>query len=86
MYDVACLNLVEMALGGPLHDAISSTSGSFIKRFDFVEKEFTGVTKDFLMANTLYAANLNRVSISKDYLHKFNKQCTDKGYNVCHYL
>ncbi|MCR8556398.1 TlpA family protein disulfide reductase [Mucilaginibacter sp. BJC16-A38] len=82
MYDVACMNLVAMALGGPPHDAISNNSGSLIKRFDFVEKEFTGVTKDFLMANALYAANLNRVPIPKAYIDKFNKQCADKGYRV----
>ena len=80
MYYVACMDVVAMAIGGPAHDAISSTSSSFIRRFDFIEKTFTGVTKDFLMANALYFASLNRVSVSKDYLNKFYTQCTDKGY------
>ncbi len=82
MYYVACMNLVAMAIGGTPYDAISSTSSSFIKRFDLIEKKFTGNTKDFLMANALYSANLNRVNIPKDYLNKFNRQCIDKGYRV----
>lgn len=82
MYYVTCLNLIAMAMGGPPHDAISGTSSSFTKRFDFIEKTFTGVTKDFLLANALYSANLNRVPISKDYLNKFNVQCIDKEYKA----
>jgi thiol-disulfide isomerase/thioredoxin len=80
MYYVACTNLVAMAIGGPPHDAISSTAGSFTKRFDFIEKNFTGDTKDFLMANALFSANLNGVAIPKNYLNKFNTECINKGY------
>jgi len=82
MYYEACINLVGMATGGAPNDAISSTGSSFIKRFDFIEKTFTGLTKDLLMANALYSASLNRVPVPKDYLNKFNRQCTDQGYKA----
>jgi len=82
MYYMACLNFVAMSIDGSPREAISSASNSFMKRFDFIEKTFTGITKDFLMANALYFASLNRVSISKGYLHKFNTQCIDKGYRA----
>lgn len=80
MYYVACIDLVSIATGTSPYASISDNSSNFIKRFDFVEKNFTGVTKDFLMANTLYSAHLNNVSISQNLLNKFNTQCQNKGY------
>ena len=80
MYYVACLNIVSIATGAAPDVNISNNSTNFIKRFDFIAQNFEGEIKDFLLANTLNWARTNNVDISKNYLDKFNSQCTNKGY------
>ena len=66
-------------------DLVSSVAGTaetsgFAAVFDFVDKNFTGLTKDFLLARTMSSASKNQVQIAKSDLDKFNAICADKGY------
>lgn len=82
MYYQACVDLVSMAVGTSRFDidGIGNNSSDFVKSFDFIEKNFAGLPKSFLMAKALYSGNINKVPISKSYLNKFNTQCQNKGY------
>lgn len=55
-------------------------TGGFAPVLSFVDKNFTGLTKDFLLAQVMFEANRNQVPVTKNDLEKFNALCTDRGY------
>lgn len=79
IYYNTCATLVSINTSNSTNPAISSIN-DFVKRFEFVEKNFAGITRDFLISNTIYRAYTNNVAISKEYLSKFNSLCTDRNY------
>ncbi len=79
IYYNACATLVSLSTSnGP--NPLITNNADFIKRFDFVSKNFTGITRDFLLSNTLYRTYSNDVTISNTYLDKFNMLCENEGY------
>ena len=79
IYYNACATLISLITSNRPNPLITSNA-DFIKRFDFVSKNFTGITRDFLLSNTLYRAYNNDVAISNTYLDKFNILCENEGY------
>lgn len=59
---------------------IMRNGADFVKKFNFSE-HFSGKTKDFLMAHSIYDAIANNINISKMFIEKFHRDCKDIGYN-----
>jgi thiol-disulfide isomerase/thioredoxin len=70
----ACSDLVQMI------GSTSNNSSEFIRFFDFIDQNFTGLNRDYLLAKAVYSDFKNKVRISKDELSKFDAECGDKGY------
>ncbi len=71
----------------PVNIAVNNTTEFVIKTekdfkasFDFVEGNFTKMSKNFLLSRTVYTALNNNVSIPPQYLEKYFIQCTDLNY------
>ncbi|MFP5081382.1 TlpA family protein disulfide reductase [Pedobacter sp. JCM 36344] len=77
-----CIDLVSMAVGTNRFDidGIGKSEPDFLKSFDFIENNFKGRTRDFLLAHLLKRAKTNHVDIPKGYIDKFSVLCQDKGY------
>ena len=73
-YYRACSDLVDMI------GSTGNNSSEFIRSFDFINKNFIGLTRDYLLAKAVYSDFKNKVPISKDELSKFNAECKNKGY------
>ncbi|MES2457387.1 MAG: TlpA disulfide reductase family protein [Bacteroidota bacterium] len=82
MFYRTCIDLVSMALSNSKFDieGIGRSSAEFNKEFDFIEKYFSGLTRDFLLAHLMRSATINQVPVSKTYLEKFDTLCADQGY------
>lgn len=79
IYYRACSMVVSIATANDPNHMVSTYS-DFQKRFEFIEKNFTGETRDFLMSNALYTAFTNDVLIPKADLYTYRNLCTNKGY------
>lgn len=75
-YYGACSDLVDMI------GSMGNNSSVFIRSFDFIDKNFTGLTRDYLLAKAVYSDFKNKATISKDELSKFNAECKNKGYRI----
>jgi thiol-disulfide isomerase/thioredoxin len=73
-YYRACSDLVDMI------GSAGDNSSLVTKSFDFINKNFTGLTRDYLLAKAVYSDFKNKTPISKDELAKFNAECKNKGY------
>ena len=82
MFYRTCIDLVSMALSNSKFDieGIGRSSAAFNKEFVFIEKHFSGLTRDFILAHLMRSATINQVPVSKNYLNKFDTLCADKGY------
>ena len=59
---------------------VIKNNNEFKKSFDFIEGNFSKMSKNFLLARTVYTALENNVSMPPQYLEKFFIQCTDVNY------
>lgn len=76
-YYRACTDLVQMMTGDG-----RKKSSEFIRSFDFINKNFAGLTRDYLLARAVYSDFKNKVPISEDELSKFNTECKDPAYRT----
>lgn len=66
-------------------DIVVNTVGTigktdFREVFEFIDKNFTGLTKDFLLAKTIASASKDRTIIPKSAVDKFNSLCKNEWY------
>jgi len=73
-YYRACTDLVEIM------GSNNKKGSEFIRSFDFIDKNFVGLTRDYLLAKAVYSDFKNKVPISKDELSRFDTECKDPAY------
>ncbi|WP_214227967.1 TlpA disulfide reductase family protein [Pedobacter sp. B4-66] len=78
----ACIDLVSIAVGTTKFDidGIGKDDSDFLRSFNFIEKNFDGQIRDFLLAHLLHSAKKNHLKISKKYVDKFDSLCVNRGY------
>jgi thiol-disulfide isomerase/thioredoxin len=79
VYYKACSMLVSLCLGNAPDYFVQNTI-DLRKRFGFIKNNFSGITRDFLMAHTLSTAHDNSIQVDAAYLQQFKQLCTDSGY------
>ncbi len=79
IYLSAAKEVVSMATTKYL-DAELHNPADFAKRMDFVNNNFSGLTRDFLLSNTVYTAFTSGAQLSEEMLNTFNAGCKDEGY------
>ncbi|MES2416775.1 MAG: TlpA disulfide reductase family protein [Bacteroidota bacterium] len=79
LYQMACLKLLSITYRGGFSYTINDNK-KFESMFNFVVKNFEGKTKDFLLTRAIFSANNATISISKEVLEKYNKQCTNEQF------
>ncbi|WP_276088267.1 TlpA disulfide reductase family protein [Pedobacter sp. JY14-1] len=78
----ACIDLVSIAVGTTKFDidGIGKNDQDFIRCFDFIEKNFDGQIRDFLLAHLLYSGKKNRLTIPKYHLDQFDSLLVNRWY------
>jgi thiol-disulfide isomerase/thioredoxin len=79
IYYSTCLMLVSLNTGKPPLYLIHHKD-ELVQRFSFIEKHFSGKTRDFLMANTLYTAHNNAIPVPATLQNQFDKLCANSIY------
>lgn len=81
VYQDAVLSLLSIRTTPYLSYEPKSQS-DFINRFNAIEKEFDGILKEFLLANTIVSSRNLGITIPPDYIKRFEQQSRDKFYRV----
>lgn len=79
IYFNACQVIVSMATTKYLEYELKD-SIDIVKRVAFINNNFDSLTKDFLLANTLYTAAVYKIPVSKGVVDLFSRECIDNGY------
>lgn len=73
-YYRTCSDLVEIL------SSKATNKSAFESSFNFVNTNFRGLTKDFLLARLVYADFKSKIPISKNILREFYANCKDPAY------
>lgn len=79
IYYKACINIIAVLTTNTLYAPINNDA-DFIKLFEFSDKKFSGIARDFLLSNILYKARTNNLQSAKNYIGRFNSLCKNEGY------
>lgn len=79
IYFNACSTILSMSTSEYIAYDMTTTE-DFLKNFTFIQDNFTGLNKDFLMANCLYSACKESIAVPEAYIHQFYSTCKDEGY------
>jgi thiol-disulfide isomerase/thioredoxin len=80
MFVQASKHAIAMITGTSPHDGMKMDAKIFQGRFDYIATTLTGNHRNFFLSQTINIASKNNIAISKAYLDKFKKYCSDKNY------